>query len=368
VTAVGTFFTIVGQSDYYWRVLAPAKAVNAKPCQIHEDGGWYAISQPNDDTEFRWSMDEEGFPVYHEQEGGTAVWTRPDIARAVHAKAMRHYYGLRVVAETDDNYLSPQQHNIYMRSNGFDEKHCLDHMKAVGSMDASVYSTDWLRDYYWKRLKKQFGDALKGHETFVCRNHVLEQDWPEVEEYDGPVRVGWMGSPSHIWDVDLAWPAMLWAHRAGCKTYMVGYDPTNPEHAVTSEKSREKVRQWEKIKFETTPWKKFEGTRRLALPFDIGLCPLLTNEFTLGKSDIKAVEYTIAGAAVIAQNNSVYNKTWKHGETALLVGSPNEMLEAVKTLVSDPELRSRLVENARQYVREERGEKQLREEWEPVFA
>ena len=313
-------------------------------------------------------MDDEGRAEYPAQEGSVAVWVRPDIPRAVHAKAMRHYHGLRTVAETDDNYLAPAQHNIYMRSNGFDEKLRLDHMKAVASMDASVYSTDWLRDYYWKRLKKQFGEAVKSHETFVCRNNVIEEDWPEVEEYDGPPRVGWMGSPSHIWDVDLAWAALLWAHRAGCKTYMIGYDPTNPEHAVTSEKAREKIRQWEKVGFETVPWKKFEGTKRLALPFDIGLCPLMTNEFTLGKSDCKFLEYTIAGAATIAQNNSVYNRTIKHGETGLLVGSPNEMLEAVKTLVTNPDLRQSLVENARQYVREERGEKQLKEEWGAVLA
>jgi glycosyltransferase involved in cell wall biosynthesis len=88
----------------------------------------------------------------------------------------------------------------------------------------------------------------------------------------------------------------------------------------------------------------------------------------LGKSDVKAVEYAISGAAVVAQNNEVYNRTWVHGETALLVGSPQEMLQAVDLLVRDENLRLRLIENARQYVREERGLKQLQDEWGAAVA
>jgi glycosyltransferase involved in cell wall biosynthesis len=302
-------------------------------------------------------------------EGGTAVWIRPDLARATHAKAMREQMGLRTVAETDDNYLASKRFNIYMRTNGFDAKYRLDHMKAMASMNAMVFSTDTLRDFYWRELRKAFGQS-RLPDAFVCRNHCPEQDWPERVETDGPVRVGWMGSPSHIWDVDLAWPALLHAHNIGCETWMVGYDPTNPEHAVTSERSRHMIDQWAKVGFRFQDWETRDHSdmRRMRLPLDIGLCPLLANEFTLGKSDIKAVEYAVAGAAVVAWNNTVYNRTWVHGETALLVGSPSEAIDAVDLLARDDNLRLRLVENARQYVREERGNRQLREEWGEVLG
>jgi hypothetical protein len=290
------------------------------------------------------------------------VWIRPDLARATHAKAMRELHGIFTVAETDDNYLAPVQHNIYMRSNGFDPKLRLDHMKAMASMGRMVFSTSWLRDYYFKQLKKEFGKS-RLPDMAVCRNHVLEDDWPIVEDYDGPVRVGWMGSPSHIWDVNLAWPALLWASRAGARTFMVGYDPANPEAPVTSAKAQATVDQWAKIGYETVPWRQMDGTSRLRLPFDIGLAPLVTNEFTLGKSDIKFIEYSIAGAATIAQNNSVFNRSIIHGETGLLVGSPSEMIDAVKLLMLKPKLRKTLVANAQQYIRENRGEDQLRSEW-----
>jgi hypothetical protein len=218
---------------------------------------------------------------------------------------MRELHGIRTIAETDDNYLADKKHNIYMRENGFSAKDRLDHMKAVASMDAMVFSTGWLRDFYWRELGKQFGKR-RLPETFVCRNHVFVDDWPVVEEHDGPVRVGWMGSPSHVWDVNLAWPALLYAKQNGADTYMVGYDPA--EGDVTHPRAKHNVGQWRKVGYEYVPWRKMDGTSRMRLPFDIGLAPLVTTEFTLGKSDIKWLEYSIAGAATVAQNNAVFNR------------------------------------------------------------
>lgn len=356
-----TFYAITGNSDYSWRVISPARAVGAKTCLISEVGGYYAVTQPNTDTEFRWTQGEDNFTEYPDHEG-TAVWIRPDIPRAVHAKAMRRL-GIRTIAETDDNYLADRKHNIYMRENGFGPKERLEHMKAMASMDAMVFSTPWLRDFYHRELGKEFG---KGRlpEMFVCGNHVFQEDWPEVLEYDGPVRVGWMGSPSHVWDLNLAWPALLYAKQNGASTVMIGYHPAEGE--ITHPKAKANAKQWEKVGYDYIPWVKLDGSTRMSLPMDIGLCPLLANEFTLGKSDIKAIEYVIAGAAPIVQNNVVF-KDWVHGETCLKVGSPSEMIDAVALLMKDPELRQRLVDNGQQYVRENRSEDQLRQEWEAVL-
>lgn len=354
-------------SDYYWRVLAPAKATAAKACLVPEGGGYYAMSFPNEDTSFRWRFDPDqdtNYIQYLDHEGEAAVWIRPDLTRATHAKAMREQLGIRTIAETDDNYLGNPRLNVFMRSNGFNHVARLAHMKAVASMDAIVFSTVWLRDHYHQQIRRAFRSERKAGwkqpDMYVCRNHCPEADWPQPVERDGPVRVGWMGSPSHIWDVDLAWPALMHARNVGCETWMVGYDPTNPDHAVTSPRAKQKVAAWEKVGFKHEDWKLLDG--RLRLPFDIGLAPLLTNEFTLGKSDIKAIEYAISGAAPVVWNMPVYSD-WAHGETCLKVGSPQEAIDAVDLLARDGNLRQRIVAAARQYVREERGEKQLREEW-----
>ena len=64
----------------------------------------------------------------------------------------------------------------------------------------------------------------------------------------------------------------------------------------------------------------------------------------------------------------VYNKTLIHGETALLAGGPQEMLEMTELLMKDENLRLRLVANLQQYIREERCEKQMKEEWLSAIA
>lgn len=366
MTVPATFYAVVGNSDYYWRVTAPARAIGAATCLIPETGGLYAIGQPNDDTVFPWALredDDHDFVDYPAHQGGSAVWTRPDLLRAIHARAMAKEHGIRTVSESDDNYMSDVKFNIYMKSNNFSSEHRKKHLQAMASHDVCIFSTEYLRDAYYKAFKELLEKRQIPREMYVVHNHVFEADWPERIQHDGNVRVGWMGSPSHIWDVDLAWAALLAANLAGADVKMIGYDPSNPEHQITSKRSMNKVRQWRKVEFEHVGWQTMDWKSRLALPLDIGLAPLLTNDFTLAKSDIKAIEYTIAGAAVVASNMPVYNKHWVHGETALLAGSPSEFIDHTLLLMRDVKLRNRLVENAQQYVREERSLERNAHQW-----
>lgn len=391
-----TFYAVQGGNDLYWRMEAPARSIGANICTIPEEGGFYPVMFPNQDTMFRWDMHfwlsdgslktissleewrefnsvpqeiHKSWANYHDHEGA-AVWIRPDLVRANHARAMRAQ-GVRVIAETDDNYFCDPKFNLFLRANKWGETERLEHARAVASMDAIVLSTDSLRDTYHRELKKRFGKKYLPP-LHVCRNNVPETDWPERIERTGPLRVGWMGSPSHIWDVDFIWSSLMRAQELGCETHLIGFNPVEDVHEDPDKPgfvvSQQKLAAWKRLRFKHTPWQLPEQYHRLALPLDIGLCPLLTNEFTLGKSDIKAIEYGISGAAVVAQNNPVYNKTLIHGETALLAGSPGEFTHFTEMLIKDENLRERLVTNLRQYIREERGEKQLHDEWSAALA
>lgn len=367
-TACASWYSVVGNSDYYWRCTAPAKVIGAKWVPIPEDGGpegsgaggFFAVTQPNEDTAFPWQLEPQ--PFYPTVEGSAVVWTRPDPTRSIHALAMKEYHGVRTVAEVDDNYLSDTKFNIYMKSNGFGPKEREQHLKAVASMDAAIFTTTWLKDTYRQAIRKTFPN-MPHPDMFVCGNHLFLEDWPERIEQDGPLRVGWMGSASHLWDVDHIWGAMMHAGLEGCERVMIGFNPAEPEHPVETKKSLFKTQQWRKAVDRFVPWVKLDGTSRLSLPLDIGFCPLLYNDFTLGKSDIKAVETTISGAAVIAQNHPVYNRNWTHEETCLLAGSPAEFVDCLRRLIKDSVLRRELVENAQAYVREERNIETHAGEW-----
>jgi len=358
--------------------------VGAKIVYINDETGAEQIGWPNSDTDFPWTMTgtyDDGTPArissrdewdkavkehgslkdvaceYHAIEGEAAVFTRPLSWLAAHMLELRTQ-GVRVLAETDDNYLSPQRLNIFMKKAGWDGNDRDNHMRSVCVGDGLIVSTDHLRDLYWRELRKEFS---KKHlpEMFVCRNHVDERFTPKElipPREDGKLRIGYMGSDSHIWDVDLIYDALCYAYALGHEIVFVGIHP-----ALINPKYRLSKKDWSVIEYTHIPWSNtFRGT---ALPLDIGFAPLLVNDHTLGKSDIKWLEYALSGAACIAHNCSVYNRTARHGETALLSGSSGEYVAQLATLLKSADLRKRLVDNTMQYVREERLLENNKQEW-----
>lgn len=86
---------------------------------------------------------------------------------------------------------------------------------------------------------------------------------------------------------------------------------------------------------------------------DIGLCLLADTEFNRCKTAIKAVEYAFRGIPTIADNVTPYKEYIIDGETGFLVNSPDEWLEALETLASNPDLRYKMGMKAYQYAQEQ---------------
>ncbi len=404
-----SWYAIVAHNDVAWRVEYPAKATGGKVFLLPEEArpthgadgrfngrepsAFYSVTQPNEDSRLPWRFlvdrnDPDYWEVEFPEHVGTAVWTRPDLARAALARAMSWKNGTRIIAEVDDNYIADRKLNLFTRSDDWSEQAAEDHLKAHACMDGIVFSTAWLRDKYVKEIRRRFRLSKREvPETFVCGNHCPDEDWPVRIERDGPLRVGWMGSPSHIWDVNLIYEAMQDAKHLGCETWMVGFDPANPSGSLgehdgfsRSVNSQAVINGWRRLNNRVIPWVAPKRYQRISLPLDIGLAPLLHNEFTLGKSDVKSLEYLIAGAAPIVQNMPVYGREWVHGENCLKASGMETALgtrpngsrkkapkfgfpEAVQLLVRDTALREGIVQRGQQYVREYRGTRQLQKEW-----
>lgn len=410
-----SWYVITGGNDIWWRCLSPAEQVGGRVVEITEDEGERAILGPNDDTPFPWSMvvmkvmaggkpkletisnrkrwdalcrTRRGILSAHadfpDHQGAVAVFTRPDPPRAILAGHMANQ-GIRVIAETDDNYFAPAKHNLFQRMQGFGELEMGLHAKSFAAFGVNVFSTAWLRDAYFKAYRQRLGGAAaKSVEMHVCRNHVPLSYWPEREEWDGPARLGFMGSPSHVWDVNLAYSAFHAAKQLGWDTWMIGYSPGNPdpdmpekvtdeetgeEHWTHSEESRAISARWASVIDVHRRWIVPEAYHRAALPLDIGIAPLWHNAFTAGKSDIKAIEYTISGAAVVCANLPVYTSNgWKDGVNCLVANKPEEYGVQAVRLMKDPIMRAELVAAAQEMVREQRNETHIREEWSAALG
>lgn len=78
---------------------------------------------------------------------------------------------------------------------------------------------------------------------------------------------------------------------------------------------------------------------------DIGICPLADHPFNASKSNVKFLEYTLAGAATVASDGPAYA-----GCAAALARSPAEWAATLASLIDDPVARRALAAGARQQV------------------
>ena len=81
--------------------------------------------------------------------------------------------------------------------------------------------------------------------------------------------------------------------------------------------------------------------------FDIGVYPLPIDEWVLGKSGLKAIQYMALGIPTVATRVGTTPLIIRDGENGLLVDTEEEWLDALERLVRDPELRQRLGQAAR---------------------
>lgn len=105
-----------------------------------------------------------------------------------------------------------------------------------------------------------------------------------------------------------------------------------------------------------------------ALEWDIGICPLLPTKFNLCKSNLKWLEYSAVGSAVIASAGTVYD-TCCAGGCGILAGNDQEWLAALQRMTRDPQARYDQVKRAQQKLVEEYSvEKHSRQVLEVVGA
>ncbi|MBT3921694.1 MAG: glycosyltransferase family 4 protein [Nitrospina sp.] len=83
---------------------------------------------------------------------------------------------------------------------------------------------------------------------------------------------------------------------------------------------------------------------------DIGVYPLFQNEWVLGKSGLKAIQYMAFGLPVVATNVGTTPTIIKHYENGCLVKTENDWVDTLEALINNPELRGKLGKAARKTV------------------
>ena len=87
--------------------------------------------------------------------------------------------------------------------------------------------------------------------------------------------------------------------------------------------------------------------------FDIGLYPLPDEEWVLGKSGLKAIQYMALGIPTVATAIGANFRVIDHGESGMLVKTEEEWITALSRLIEDPKLREKIGKKGREKIERE---------------
>lgn len=223
----------------------------------------------------------------------------------------------------------------------------LDIEQNIGRRDlfrASFKSADMVScttDYLAENLKKI------NPNTIVLPNLVDFNFWPQIELVKREVRLGWQGGASHYED--------LWIIKDAIKDILRKYSNVkfvfmgDPRfYGLFKDIPTDRVECYNWCKMDVYPYK------LACANIDIGLCPLIDNEFNKNKSAIKYFEYSMNKSATIASDMLPYSPCITHGKDGLLVKGEDSKswFDAMEELILNKTLRQSLGENAYENVRE----------------
>lgn len=286
------------------------------------------------------------------RQSGSAIWMFPGNVSKWLLMAEMHTQGIPVWVEVDDNYTITQQSSVLSASwqgkrdrTGDKASHeC--HRKIVQSscVTGVIVSTPRLAEEYRR---------LHGN-VHVCRNSVDPDDWPDDPPHqpDGVLRVGWAGSTSHGYDLNDIRRALDWASRQrDVKVVLIG------QLGFSS------------LDFMHVPWADNPADYRTNLSkIDVMLCPLRENRWSACKSDVKALEATMAGACTVVSRTEPYRVWWEEDRPCYVADDAKGFLKAVKHLVAHRDEALETARLAREYVLGERNIRKTITAWREALA
>lgn len=318
---LATFWQQATPGTTYYRCLLPARYLPGQCLKLNvSDIAW----------------DEDSDSLLMPRQRGVAVWQflgdpwRSRIAWGQQAQ------GLRVLMEVDDNYIVTPPGVVQrmsrwsrtieesMRAGGTGYSYEL-HRKILPTFDALIVSTPYLAEVYGEY----------NEHVYVCRNMVDPRDWVDLDPKDPDVlRIVYSGSPSHLNDAPYVTKALKWAARQpGVEVWAQGFQPPGWTFAKTA------------------PWThSLEEYRRALGRFDVGVAPLRASRWSNGKSDLKALEYGMAGVLPLVANEEPYREFGETFPDLLVESDERAWLDSIKWVVKNRDEVKHRAEEVKRYV------------------
>lgn len=278
--------------------------------------------------------------------------------------------GKKVVYEMDDDLWTVNQDNPSVAISA-EKRWQYEHI--IQEADAVTTTTEFLANKIRKWNKN----------VFVCPNSIDFNHYLPRLKQSKELLVGYSGAASHWKDLEIIIDPILELQGKYDFTFVLQGMVSSPLESevyimrqllalkLNPEKARymeSAVALWEKlrkIKFYHTPfyvpYLHAQALRRCDL--DIGLAPLMDNEFNRGKSCLKFYEYASVGTVTLASDVLPYNK--EVGYCAK--NNHKEWVKKLEKLIVDEKFRKELLDKQQNWVKENRDIAKISMLWEKAF-
>ena len=172
-------------------------------------------------------------------------------------------------------------------------------------------------------------------------NMLPDEHWPSERKQASadrePLIMGWAGSTSHVPDVRMIGSVLvqLLDEFPHLELHLAGVDSSIlPSHPRVRSLTPVRVEQY----------------ANLLAGFDIGVAPLVDTRFNRCKSDLKFLEYSMAGVPGVYSRVAPYEESVEHGVTGFLAKNNKGWLKHLRSLIVDSERREQMSVAARLFA------------------
>lgn len=349
----------------FYRVWQPAEAMRRAGHEVAVM--WYKsdmfLSHPWEDD-----MDRPGYGQIRAHLEYGVKWADVVIWQKLHTKKsmdffveMRNKYEKPMLTETDDYIFSIPESNIASEAyapGSFMTRYFADQM---GLSTGMIVSTPYLKEQY-KRFNnnihvvenaidlrlwgKTTASAMPQRPNSILRSGNSPNRVRLLSHAGRRLYIGWAGGGTHAEDLNIIEEPLfrvLDKYKHVHFKICAGETPHGYPKWVEGHPRIHKIYKAHTIKKYPKALNK--------MGFNIGIAPLIDNNFNRGKSNLRWLEYSALGIPCVASNVMHFSQTIKHGFTGFLAETSEDWVNCLSRLIESDVLRTTIGANANNTVR-----------------
>lgn len=279
------------------------------------------------------------------------VMQRMASASAVRLMDLAKQKGKAVIHEVDDMCeMVPKGNTAYWYWQRHDVQKT--HAECFARADLVTTTNARLARFY----RERYGRPVAAVENYL---DIGSDRWRGIDCKKGPgITVGWMGSESHDIDLGILEEVVPWLLKEypNLTFEFLGHSPVWARGDV------------ERVKVNRVGMMEFP---KAMAHWDIGLIPIIDVPFnTVGKSDIKFLEYSLLNIATVAAKLNPYRRSVQQKATGLLAtwDEPEDWKRKIVSLIRRENFRLMLAQSACSWTKKNRGIAQNIHRWFRIYA